>query len=155
MAPSEELGRDAEAHQRSRITKQSFITGASAGILQSMGAAVFVLVINFSLFMYAVRAFPLKENIGTLLQGKCDTVKTASVVAHLAINILSTVLLAASNYCAQVVSAPVRANIDKAHSERRWLDIGVPSYRNLKDIAWPKKVLFLGLLLSSAPLHLV
>ncbi|KAH7310596.1 hypothetical protein B0I35DRAFT_412089 [Stachybotrys elegans] len=73
---------------------------------------------------------------------------------ELAINIMSTLLLGASNNCAQLLSAPTRQDIDKAHSRGRWLDIGVGSVRNLRYIPVWRGFLWLILLLSSIPLHL-
>ncbi|KAK2765090.1 hypothetical protein FQN54_008789 [Arachnomyces sp. PD_36] len=47
---------------------------------------------------------------------------------HLVINVLSTVILAATNYCMQCLGAPARADIDKAHAQRRWLEIASTQY---------------------------
>lgn len=73
------------------------------------------------------------------------------------INVLSTVLLSGSNYCMQVCSAPTRRDIDLAHSSAtaKWLDIGVPSLRNLKHISLRKRALWCLMGLSSLPLHLL
>ena len=73
---------------------------------------------------------------------------------HMVINILSTSLLGASNYSMQCLSAPTRRDIDKAHSKRTWLDIGIPSYRNLAGISRLRLGLWCLLALSSIPLHL-
>ena len=73
---------------------------------------------------------------------------------HLAINILSTLLLGASNFCMQVLCAPTREEIDAAHTRRNWLSIGVPSLKNLFHIDRKKSALWLVLGLSLVPLHL-
>ena len=54
-----------------------------------------------------------------LFNGDCQQMKTIDTVSHLVINVLSTLLLGASNYAMQVLSAPTRENIDKAHPEGR------------------------------------
>ncbi|KAL9626699.1 MAG: hypothetical protein Q9164_007815 [Protoblastenia rupestris] len=64
-------------------------------------------------------------------------------------------LLSSSNYCMQILSAPTRKEIDNAHARRKWLDIGVPSVRNLKNVARKKVVMWWLLGLSSLPLHLM
>ena len=74
---------------------------------------------------------------------------------HLAINILSTLLLGASNYSMQCLSSPTRSDIDKAHSQGIWLDIGVPSVRNLRRLSTTRIVLWWLLAISSIPLHLL
>ena len=92
--------------------------------------------------------------IGTLSIGNCGRIRRANVKIHLLVNVLSTLLLCASNYCMQVLSAPDRAELDRAHAQRIWLHIGVPNLRNLRHIERSRLVLWLLLLLTSMPLHL-
>ena len=55
----------------------------------------------------------------------------------------------------QILSAPTKKEIDGAHVKNRWLDIGVPSLRNLKAVATRKVIIWWLLGLSSIPLHLM
>lgn len=55
----------------------------------------------------------------------------------------------------QCLAAPTRKDIDNAHSQNAWMDIGVLSIRNISRIAWPKKILWSCLFASSIPLHLL
>lgn len=75
--------------------------------------------------------------------------------ADLAINILGTLLLGASNNCAQLLSAPTRKDIDDAHSRGKWLDIGTPSVRNIPILGRLRIALCTILFISSVPLHLL
>ncbi len=50
---------------------------------------------------------------------------------HFAINPLFTLLLGASNYCRQVLSARTTKKVDNAHRQQKWLDTGVPSLGSL------------------------
>ncbi|KAI4197238.1 MAG: hypothetical protein LQ350_006069 [Teloschistes chrysophthalmus] len=77
-----------------------------------------------------------------------------SMWLHLAINILGTALLSASNYCMQCLSAPNRQEVDRAHQRQVALDIGVPSLRNLRHISRKRLLLWILLAISSIPLHL-
>jgi hypothetical protein len=88
-----------------------------------------------------------------LYTGECKFVKVASVMAHLIINILSTLMLSASNLCMQLIAAPSRKDIDVAHSKGIWLDIGVPSLRNLRHIPWKRRTFWAILVTSSLPIH--
>lgn len=54
----------------------------------------------------------------------------------------------------QILSAPNRAELDRAHTQRIWLHIGVPNLRNLRHIGRSRLVLWLLLLFTSVPLHL-
>ena len=58
-----------------------------------------VLAINLGSTIWAVRHYKVENGVGTLQQGDCDVVRRQSMAFHLVINVLSTVLLAASNFC--------------------------------------------------------
>jgi len=90
-----------------------------------------------------------------IFRGSCADSTRIDIGLHFLINILSTVLLAASNYAMQCISAPTRTEVDTAHGQRIWLDIGILSMRNLRYIGAKRVVLFLLLGLSSVPLHLL
>ncbi|KAL6232306.1 hypothetical protein BDW75DRAFT_218083 [Aspergillus navahoensis] len=89
-----------------------------------------------------------------LYSGNCDRAKKIGTCVHLLINGLSTLLLSASNFGMQCLSAPTRNDIDRAHARNKWLDIGVPSIRNLWRISRSRSLLWLCLVLTSVPLHL-
>lgn len=119
-----------------------------------MVAAV-VLVINLILTIWAVSISGVQNGLGTLHDGSCKRTATLTFWTHLAINILSTLLLGASNYSMQCLSSPTRSEIDKAHGQGVWLDIGVPSARNLRRLSTIRTILWCLLAISSVPLHLL
>lgn len=90
-----------------------------------------------------------------IMSGGKNSVSQWSTVIHLIINVFSTILLAASNYTAQVLCSPTRADLDAAHQRGIWLDVGLLSLRNFRYL--PRGRVILGLLLSasSIPLHLL
>ena len=55
----------------------------------------------------------------------------------------------------QCLASPTREEVDKAHGKRIWLDIGVPSVRNLRQISSRRIILWWFLALSGVPLHLL
>lgn len=114
-----------------------------------------VLFINLILTIWAISSSEVQNGLGTLQDGKCK--RTASLIfwAHLVINILSTILLGASNYSMQCLSSPTREEIDKAHNKGVWLDIEVPSVRNLRRLSTARVTLWWLLAISSIPLHLL
>ena len=84
-----------------------------------------------------------KDGIVTTLDGDCSEVSSWSTYLHVAINALSSILLAASNYTQQAVASPSREDIDAAHAKGDWLDIGIPSVRNiLGRIPWKRQVVW-------------
>jgi hypothetical protein len=61
--------------------------------------------------------------------------------------------MGASNFSMQLLAAPTRGKVDKAHSRSVWLDIGVPSLRNITYISGRRRLVWWILGLSSLPLH--
>ncbi|KXH35978.1 hypothetical protein CNYM01_11082 [Colletotrichum nymphaeae SA-01] len=95
------------------------------------------------------------SDIGIVSSGDCQVIKRWNTGIHVVINIISTILFTGSNYCMQCFIAPTRTEIDSAHTRQRWLDIGIPSFRNFRSISWKRKVVWLLLAASSFPLHLL
>ena len=124
----------------------------------SAGASAAVLFINLGLIIAAssLWAKTTEGGIGTLMYDECGVVDSWSIVLHLVINGLSATLLGASNYTMQCLAAPTRQDVDEAHEDDEWLDIGVPSIRNiLIGVARSRAVAWCLLALSSTPIHLV
>ncbi|KAL3448253.1 hypothetical protein BJX65DRAFT_275360 [Aspergillus insuetus] len=114
--------------------------------------SVIVLILNLVMLLWATLRHSASESV--LYSGDCDRVKEISAGIHFLINILSTLLLSASNYAMQCLSAPSREDLDRAHAKKKWLDIGVPSLRNLNRIPLTRSLLWFCLVLSSVPFHL-
>lgn len=123
-------------------------------IIQQTLAAM-VLGLNVVLASWANAKYQTSGGIGTLYMGDCTTVKRINQWSHLAINILSTLLLGSSNYCMQLLVAPTRFEVQEAHRKSVWLDIGTPSVKNLRWISWKSVLTWCSLGLSSAFLHLL
>lgn len=115
--------------------------------------ATVVLSVNIWALLHFPRFKSDTEDIGTLFSGDCRNVKIYNALIHVAINILSSALLSASNFSMQILVAPTRNIIDRAHSKRRWVQVGVPSIRNLLRIEWYRLILWICMAMSSIPLH--
>lgn len=120
-------------------------------------AAFFTFAINLAFIAWATsnRTQTLQHGIGTISENKCQKVKQWNTILHVIINIISTILLSGSNYCMQCSIAPTRLEVDAAHSRLKSLDIGVPSVRNFWNITYKRKIIWILLLASSFPLHLM
>ena len=112
-------------------------------------------MLNTILTIWASHRFPIASGLGTLISGDCTRSKSWALWLHMAINVLSTILLGASNYTMQCLMAPTREEVNRAHAENSWLTIGIPGIRNFQAIRRRRLVLFTLLALSSVPLHLV
>lgn len=142
---------------------------------QNAAIAVSVLL-NVILTIWAVTNHQLVGGISYLYTGSCSEVRDMSLWIHLGINIMSTLLLSGSNcelqithavkWCKywkyklvadtmQVLNSPTRKEVDKPHANTKWLDIGIPSIRNLGAMPRSRIIMWTILLLSSVPLHLM
>lgn len=138
-----------------RGSKHKCFQGWHMGVALCALTAGTVLIINIIITIWGSAEFGVHGSLVTIQNGDCSKSKELSLWLHLAINILSTLLLGASNYCMQCLSSPSRTEIDRAHSQHIWLDIGVPSVRNLRRVSWNKIILWWLFAISTIPLHLL
>lgn len=103
----------------------------------------------------AVSNIPDDDGNRVLFDGDCGTVNTIKTWSHLAINVVSTLILSTSTVCMQCLSAPTRAEVDEAHRMGKWLDVGILSTRNLRNIPAVRIFLYTLLGITSIPLHLL
>ena len=138
------------------LKKSKYLHGWRMGITLCVATAITVFMINLILTIWAISRYGLKGGgIGTIHEGSCKTTRRLSLWLHLIINVLSTLLLGASNFTMQCLASPTREEVDRAHRQNRWLDIGVPSIRNLNSISPHRKTLWWLLVISGVPLHLL
>lgn len=130
------------------VLKQSYLKRLSdrdVALLIHQIIAFVVFLFNFVFASFAIHDHGFRSNGGDLLgpdgTTTCEDVKLYNKVLHLAINTMSTILLGSSNYCAQILVAPTRAELDKAHGKKQWYNIGVQSLRNLRKIDLKRKTL--------------
>ena len=114
-----------------------------------------VLLINIIFTMVLVAKHRTPDGLGVIYTGDCGLVERWNTALHLLINVLGTCLLAASSFTMQCLSSPTRSETDAAHVQRRDLDIGIVSFKNLFYMNWLKRSLWWALALSTLPLHLL
>jgi len=142
-------------HHQEQV-RSSVLRGWRFGALSSCLLTGICLCINIIFTIYVTRKYPPEANgIGVFATRTCKEVLSATTKIHLGINVLATMLVAASNYNMQCMTAPSRRDIDLAHEQGKWLDIGIQSVRNLRYVPRWKAALWLALLLSTLPLHLL
>ena len=129
--------------------------GYHFGVLCCALAAGIELLLNIILSIVIDTNYGISDGFATLQDGDCNKTKWLNLWLHLLINALSTLLLGASNYSMQCLSAPTRQDLDAAHRRHIWMDIGVPSVRDILRISRPRRLLWCLLVLSSIPLHLI
>ena len=136
--------------------KARYIHGWRMGITLCAVTAGTVFTINLILAVWALSKDGLEiGGFGTIQEGSCKNTARLSLWLHWVINLLSTLLLGASNYTMQCLASPTREEVGRAHHQNVWLDIGVPSVRNLTRIARGRVILWWLLVVSGIPLHLL
>jgi hypothetical protein len=135
-----------------------YFSGWRAGLARCTAVASIVTAINITFLLVAIPRLDISasgSSEGALFSGDCKRAKQLSIWLHLAINILATALLAAGNYTQQVLTAPTRSEINIGHSQEKWLDIGVSSLHNLRQISGKRVAAWILLALTSVPIHLL
>ena len=113
------------------------------------------LIANLAIFIYEIAQNGGSFGVTIIQEGDCSNTKTLATWLHLIINVLSTGLLGCSNYTMQCLASPTRKEIDKAHQQGTWMEIGVPSLSNLGRISKERLAVWILLGISSIPLHLL
>lgn len=140
-----------DAHRKSRRRYSALSHGWRGTIAWAIVFTAVVLLFNAVLLIWSITR-SVQGNVD-IYSGDCHRSSTVYTIWHVVINALSTLLLAASNACMQVLASPTRSQIDSAHAKNKWLDIGVFSIRNLRTVGRKRMILIALLALSSAPLH--
>lgn len=114
----------------------------------------FFAIANFSTMVWSLAKSGSSEN-NVFSQGDCNKISLLNTFLHLLLNIASSLIIASSNFFMQVLNSPTRAEVDRAHTHKRWLEIGVPSLRNVLNVSPYKSLAWALFSLSSIPIHLL
>ncbi|KAG9229348.1 hypothetical protein BJ875DRAFT_500010 [Amylocarpus encephaloides] len=140
------------------IWYRDIFPGCEGGVVIGIGISLLAFLANLAFFIWATqRNKPSHNGLGTIAEGDCKDMISRNRLAHVFINIISTLLLMQSNSCMQLLASPTRGSVDFAHKRRKWVDIGIPSFRNVwaRHISIGRSILWLILGVSSAVLHLL
>ncbi|KAI2623775.1 hypothetical protein GGS21DRAFT_541348 [Xylaria nigripes] len=132
-----------------------YLTGWRGGVAYNILLAFLILVVDIVyLVMGATRTKGFSAQLA-IYSGNCSTATRIKIGTSAAINVFGIVLLAGANYIFQVLISPTRDEISKAHDRKRWLDIGVPSLRNVAFISRPRAILGVIVLIIAIAMHVI
>lgn len=114
-----------------------------------------IFLANICLTIFANLRYPNYGAVGLIYEGSCNEVNALNLWLHVAISILSTLMLSASNYCMQLQVSPTRTNVDEAHRVGRWVDIGLNTLRNMRYVRGWRRISWAILALTSIPINLL
>ena len=120
-----------------------------------LGLSGLVVAVNTALVIGLWTAYPPVNGTGDLFTGDCTLVAFLNSGSHVLVNILSTGVLGAGNYCMQVLLAPSRADIDRAHAAGTSLAIGKQSIANARHVSPTRSGMWVALAIVSTILHLM
>lgn len=124
------------------------------GAFNVLAAFVSGLVLLCCLIVSAVQPGSSLRSDTVLFYGNCETSRYLNIMLHLVLNIVSSAVLASSNYFMQILNAPSREEIDSAHRCLSSLEIGIPSLKNLPFLSGFKQCFWVLLVITSLPIHL-
>lgn len=90
-----------------------------------------------------------------LFNDSCDTSRYLNIGLHLLINLVSSAVLASSNYFMQILNAPSRHKIDQTHLTLSSVEIGIPSLKNMHFLSSFQQWFWALLIMTSLPIHLL
>ncbi|KAK3309009.1 uncharacterized protein B0T15DRAFT_500732 [Chaetomium strumarium] len=124
--------------------------GWRAAVAMIVLATFTILIAGFVCLVVAITGVsPAEDGRTAVFAGSCTTARAIDRGLHAAINVLVVVLVAGANYTFQILSSPTRSEVTAAHQGREWLDIGVPSFRNLGRIRGSRTLLAVVLLATA------
>jgi hypothetical protein len=133
----------------------NFLGGWRAGLVRSFLLSLIALVVNIAIYTWLFRTYESDAGTATLKSGPCGMIRNTNTGIHAALNIISTLILGASTYAMQGITAPTRAEVDVAHAKGKWVEIGAPSLRNLLHVRRRNTWIWLLLAITSMPFHLL
>ena len=110
-----------------------------------LGLAICITGLVCLVYLAAKGLLSARESV--IFSGPRATAESIDSGLHALVNVFAVVLLAGANYVFQLLSSPTRREVDVAHERKRWLDIGVPSFRNLAHIPKTRAILAVLVLL--------
>ncbi|KAL5622202.1 hypothetical protein BROUX41_006147 [Berkeleyomyces rouxiae] len=123
-------------------------SGWRAGVLFNLGLIFTMLMLLMAVFVAVITRTKSLSKQDTMFTGACGNVKSISYGLHVITSVMAIVLLVTGNYIFQVLSSPTRAEVVAAHEKKWWVDIGIPSFRNLAYISSGRTVIIVILLLA-------
>lgn len=133
----------------------SGLLGYRKNLLAYAGATGAVLLFNIIWLIWARTRYGLEGEVGTISEGTCAATQKLDSNLHAVINFLSTIVLTASTTFMHIAYSPSRGEVDAAHTQHRCLCVGSLGFRNLKHLSWRKILVYLVLMASSSPFHLL
>ncbi|KAI5927446.1 hypothetical protein F4810DRAFT_366955 [Camillea tinctor] len=132
---TELTGMNGRSNSSARTGLRRHFTGWRGGVVFNTLLAFIILVVGIICLILVITRTKLNSGESTIYSGNCTTANNINIGIHVVINVLTIAILSGANHVFQVLSSPTRQEVSAAHENKWWLDIGVPSLRNLIHIS--------------------
>lgn len=135
------MAAEADAAGTPRPLLVRLVTGWRGGVaLNILLAGVILIAMVVCIVLAAVKGKIAGDD--TVIQtGSCGRIMGIDQAVQVIANVLGIFFIAGASYVTQVLVSPTRDEVDAAHAKHRWLDIGVPSLRNLTAVSVDRAIL--------------
>ena len=137
------------------IFHNNFVSGWHAGLNRAFLLSSCAFIFNIIIYAWLSSTHEVRAGTATIMNGSCTTVGNSLTGVRVGLNIISTMVLSASTYAMQGMTAPTRQEVDKAHAKGIWLEIGTHSVKNLFYLKKRNSWIWFLLALTSVPFHLL
>ncbi|KAH6649907.1 hypothetical protein F5144DRAFT_522677 [Chaetomium tenue] len=120
--------------------------GWRAGVAMIVLATLVILITGFVCLIVAISGV---NGESAVFEGSCGSAAAVDWGLHAVVNVFVVVLVGGANYAFQVLSSPTREEVEAVHQRGGWLDIGIPSLRNLRRIEGGRALLAVVLLATA------
>ncbi|KAI8257729.1 hypothetical protein K4K58_003758 [Colletotrichum sp. SAR11_239] len=126
--------------------------------INTLICAILVWLMTVLLWVLLLTSFSKNHDLSDMppfYAADCQDTRRVMVVVRLLVGALSTLVIVSSYIFMQLLVSPTREDVDRAHAQRRWMDIGCMSVKNLRFISNGRRVLFVLFGLIWIPFHLL
>lgn len=115
--------------------------GWRGGVSLNILLAIFILIANIVCLALAAANDQLKAQDTIISSGDCRRISAIDQAVQAICNVVGIFFIVGASYVTQVLVSPTREEVTKAHGKSRWLDIGIPSLRNMSAISVDRAIL--------------
>lgn len=131
------------------------IAGWQKGARLCLLGALISLLAEAALLTVLLKLDGTAQGPNVVFSGDCKKAKSINLALVTLLNIVGTTLVGTSSYVMQCLNAPSRREVDKAHANGRYLNVGVPSVNNFRYLSVTKLCTWSIMLFSTIPIHLL
>lgn len=138
---------DGDAAKRPLLLR--LVTGWRGGVALNVLLAAVILVAMIVCIVLAATTGKFGAGDRIISTGSCGRIRGIDQAVQVIGNVLGIFFIAGASYVTQVLVSPTRDEVDAAHGKHRWLDIGVPSLRNMTAISVDRAILSAAIVLAA------